>query len=100
MADQRDHVAAHVGHHAAVVYRHLMLSEGLLDQRIHVGRIHVEDEIDLALVLRTPVSPPTADSVAARWLGYFTASASMRLPFVAVASTLPARRRRFVLRHA
>jgi hypothetical protein len=69
MADQRDHVAAHVGHHAAVVYRHLMLSEALLDQRIHVGRIHVEDEIDLALALRTAVSPPTADSVAARWLG-------------------------------
>jgi hypothetical protein len=36
-------------------------------------------------MLRTPVSPATADSAAARWLGYFTAPVSVRLPFLAVA---------------
>jgi hypothetical protein len=40
-----------------------------------------------SLMLRTPVSPLTADSAAARSLRYFTAPVSVRLPFFAVAST-------------
>jgi hypothetical protein len=59
-----------------------MLIEGVLDQRVYVGGIHVEDEADLVLDVADAGQPPTADS-AARWLGYFTAPASVRLPFLA-----------------
>jgi hypothetical protein len=57
MADQRDRVAADVGHYAAVVKRHGMLIEGVFDQRVDVGRVHVEGETDLVFDVADACQP-------------------------------------------
>ena len=87
MADERDRVSAGPDHHMAVVKRHRVAVESLLDQPGNVRGVHVEDEPDLVLDIADTCQPALADSASARWLRNFTAPVSVRLPLLAVAST-------------